>query len=66
MLIDTHSHIYFEPLDTQESDIIARMREYDITYAIQIGCNPEMNEKTLKLAKKYPHLPATLGIHPTD
>jgi len=66
MLFDTHSHIYFEPLDGYQEDILSRMKVHDVKYAIQIGCNPEMNEKALQLAQKYSHLPATLGIHPTD
>ncbi len=66
MLFDTHSHIYFEPLDSQESDILARMWENNISHAVQIWCNPESNLLALELAKKYPHLPATVGIHPTD
>jgi TatD DNase family protein len=66
MLIDSHSHIYFSPLDTRKDEILMNMREYSVSHAIQIGCNPESNIFALELAKKYPHLPATVGIHPTD
>jgi len=66
MIFDTHSHIYFEPLDSQESDILMRMQENNISHAVQIWCNPESNLLALNLAKKYSYLPATVGIHPTD
>ena len=66
MLFDTHSHIYFEPLNHDEDGILARMKEHNITHSVQIGCNPEMNLQALSLAKKYPHFHATIGIHPTD
>jgi TatD DNase family protein len=66
MLFDTHSHIYFEPLGVHGETILSNMREHGIVYAVQIGCNPESNEKVINLAKQYPNLPAVIGIHPTD
>lgn len=66
MLVDSHSHIYFEPLNTREDEILMNMREHGISHAIQIGCNHESNILALNLAKNHPYLPATVGIHPTD
>ncbi len=65
MIIDTHSHCYWETLAPRIDEIIANMQAHKITHAIQIGCDREAATKSLALARKYPgFFRATIGYHP--
>lgn len=65
MIIDTHSHCYWDTLAPRIEEIIANMQANNITHAIQIGCDVEAAKKSLELARKYPiFFRATIGYHP--
>ena len=77
MLTDTHCHInmmvkkeFDIPLtQAQLADaqaIIEQAAQSDVTTIINVGTSLVESENCIWLAQKYPHLYATVGIHPND
>jgi len=66
MLFDTHTHTYFSELVDRQDEIVANMRENNIHYATQIGCDIETSKQAIELTKKYKEFYATIGYHPTE
>lgn len=65
MIIDTHSHCYWESLLPHIDQISLRMREKGIVHAVQIGCDISSSEQAIHLALRDPALfSATIGLHP--
>lgn len=65
MIIDTHSHCYWDTLEPRIEEIIENMKTHGITHAIQIGCDIDSSEKSLVLARRFPGIFfATVGHHP--
>lgn len=65
MIIDTHSHCYFENLLPNIDKIIDRMQEKNIEKSIQIGCDIDSSRQAIELAQKFPNVfLAVVGIHP--
>lgn len=65
MIIDTHSHCYWETLEPRMEEVIENMKKNNVVKAVQIGCDIESSKKALALARRYPtfFLP-TIGYHP--
>ena len=66
MLVDIHSHLYFEEFSKDLKDVIARAKKAGVVSIINSGTNHESNSIVLELSKEYDILNATLGIYPTD
>lgn len=67
MIIDTHSHCYWDSLVNDIEGILAAMQEKNVVLAVQIGCDIVTSQKAISLAKKYPeNFRATVGFHPCD
>lgn len=66
MLFDTHTHSYFFELADRQEEIIGKMKQNNVRYATQIGCDIETNAQAVELAKKYDPYFATVGYHPTE
>lgn len=54
MIIDTHTHCYWETLESRIGEIVEHMQYADIRGAIQIGCDIETSKKAINLAKRFP------------
>jgi len=66
MFIDTHSHLYLGKLANAIPEAIQHLEEADFSHSIQIGTNIEASRICIELAKQYPLLRATIGIHPCE
>lgn len=69
MLIDSHCHLSFpDALNGTLDEVLERASDADISYMINIGAGDgfEGNTRALELAKTYPQIFCTLGIHPHD
>lgn len=67
MIIDTHTHAYFDELASREGEIISNMDAMDVRFAVQIGCDAESSVKAVELAKRHPdRYRATVGLHPGE
>ena len=66
MIIDTHSHIYYDKYDHDIDDVINRAIDSDIKKIICVAVDLESAEKCFNLAEKFPCVYMTAGIHPHD
>lgn len=65
MIIDTHSHCYWDTLEPRIDDIITTMRQYQVEKAIQIGCDTITSKEAIDLARRFPGVFfATVWLHP--
>ena len=64
MIIDTHCHLYMDAFDLDREAVIARAREFDVRYLINVGIDPATNIASHELAKKYDSIFHTAGFHP--
>lgn len=77
MLVDTHCHLnmmvkekFGIPLSTAELDsigtIVKDAKEHQVEIIITVGTNLVESQNSIEIAKRYPDVYATVGIHPTD
>lgn len=64
MYIDSHCHINFPELAARLPEIFARMTENRVTHALCVSVNMPEFPEVLALAEKYPHIYASVGVHP--
>ncbi len=65
-LIDTHAHLDMSPLGSDLDAVIGRAREAGVTGIITIGIDPSSSIKGVEIARNYPDVYATVGVHPHD
>ncbi len=65
-MVDTHCHLQFSEYDADRELVIKRMEASGISRAIVVGTDVESSALAVKLAEQYPHLYASVGIHPTE
>lgn len=63
-LIDTHAHLDDESFAGDEDGVIERARAAGVDRVINIGYRPESWRTTLELARRFPGVTYTLGLHP--
>lgn len=61
--IDVHCHPNLGALKKDQEAVIARMREEGVL-GIVVGVDLESSREAVRLAQKYEHLFATVGLHP--
>ncbi len=66
MLIDTHSHIYYEQYSDIIDEIIDRSKKSNVSKIICVGTDIESSLESIQLSEKYSCVYATIGIHPHD
>ena len=65
-LIDTHSHLTFEPLADDIDGVLERSRAAGVISWITVGTDLEHSGRTVRLAESFEGMYATVGIHPHD
>ena len=63
-LIDTHSHMVYEPLAGDIENVLARSEEAGVTGWINVGTDPEHNQIAVDMANRYENMYAAIGVHP--
>jgi TatD DNase family protein len=63
-LIDTHSHLTFDPLFADIENVLQRSCAAGVTSWITVGTDPDHNKKAVALADRFDNLYAAVGIHP--
>ena len=68
MLIDSHAHIQGKEYAGEVEAVIARAREAGVEKIIAVGGAGDMSSNTeaVALAKTFPDIYATVGMHPHD
>ena len=64
MLVDSHCHINFEPLNEDEAGVIQRARDLGVEYMLCVSVNMEDYPEVLDLAHRHPFIFASVGVHP--
>ncbi len=62
--IDSHCHINFPELAANLDEVLAQMRQNEIVNALCVSVNLADFPQVLALAEKYPHIYASVGVHP--
>jgi TatD DNase family protein len=62
--IDSHCHINFPELVENISDVLAQMRQNEVVSALCVSVNLTDFPQVLALAEQYPHIYASVGVHP--
>ena len=77
MLVDTHCHLnllvdYSFDVSLTETDLknakpfVEEAAEHDVTRILNVGTSLIESLNSVELAKMYPHIYASVGIHPND
>lgn len=66
MLIDTHCHLDWKPLDADLGGVLDRARQAGVKACVTVGCTVESSRASVALAKNHSMLRASVGIHPED
>lgn len=64
MLVDSHCHLDFPDLANNLPDVLQRMQENQVEFAVCIGVNLEDFPKVLAIAEADSRLFASVGVHP--
>jgi TatD DNase family protein len=64
MLVDSHCHLDFPDLVERLPDLLQRMRDKQVAYAVCIGVNLEDFPRVQALAAEHANLFTTVGVHP--
>src|SRR5213593_3926254 len=65
-LVDAHCHLGDAAFDPDRDAVLSRAREAGIEHVVVIGGTLAESERAVALARAYPGLSATVGIHPHD
>lgn len=66
MFIDSHVHLDFRPLATEQERVIASARTAGVTAMINVGSSLAGSRASVALAEKFEPVYATVGVHPHD
>jgi len=66
LLIDTHCHLDFPQFDQDRDLVIQAAREAGVGYFVNIGATLDSSASACNLAKQYPEIFASVGVHPHD
>lgn len=64
MLFDTHAHYYDRRFDEDRDEILSSMKENNVGYIINAGCDIKSTNECIALSEKYDFCYATAGFHP--
>ena len=64
MFVDSHCHLDFPDLASRLDELLARMRENDVSHALCVSVNLQDFPRVRALAENHPNLYASVGVHP--
>ncbi|WP_269533804.1 TatD family hydrolase [Chitinimonas sp. BJYL2] len=64
MFIDSHCHIDFPELAQNADAMMAAMRDNRVSHALCVSVNLPALPNVLAMADRYPHIYASVGVHP--
>ena len=66
MIFETHAHYDDDRFDEDRDKILKSLPEAGIGIVVNSGASVESTRETIELAKKYAHVYAAVGIHPSE
>ena len=64
MFIDSHCHLNFHELADNLQQVLENMQRNGVEQALCVGVTLEAFPQVLDLAERYPHIHASVGVHP--
>ncbi|UCD38521.1 MAG: TatD family hydrolase [Fidelibacterota bacterium] len=64
--IDTHAHLFYKDYKDQLDAVLQRAEDAGVGTIICVGLDLPTSEASIALAERYPHIWATVGVHPHD
>lgn len=64
MLVDTHAHLNFPEFKHEVSSVLGRAKSAGVGKIINVGVDLPTSKTSCDLARRYPEVYATVGIHP--
>jgi len=64
MLVDSHCHLDFPDLAINLDELLANMRDNDVSHALCVSVNLQDFPRVLALAEAHSNLFASVGVHP--
>jgi len=64
MYVDTHAHLNFPEFKGEIGSAISRAHEVHVDKIINVGVDLETSKHSVDLARHYPEIHATIGLHP--
>jgi len=65
-IIDTHCHLYYDDFKPDWDEMLRRAEEAGVSGMIAVGADAPSSRQAVEIAKSYPHIYCTVGIHPHD
>lgn len=66
MFIDSHCHLNFHELASNLGEVLAHMREEQVTHALCVSVDLNRLPEILRLAEQHDNLYASVGVHPDN
>ena len=66
MFFDSHAHLDNPRFDEDRDAVIAAMREAGVTNMINVGCDLQTSQNSIRLAEENEGFYAAVGTHPSD
>jgi len=66
LLVDSHCHLNFEPLQQDLDRVLADARSQGVGHMLCVSVNLESFPDVLALAEQHPHIYASVGVHPNE
>lgn len=64
MLVDSHCHLDFPDLAGNLGEVLAKMRDNNVSHALCVSVNLQDFPRVRSLAENHPNLFASVGVHP--
>lgn len=66
MIFESHAHYDDECFNIDREALFKKFQEIGIECVVNIAANMNSSRKSIELAKKYPYIYTTIGVHPHD
>lgn len=66
MLIDTHAHLDMKEFKHEVASVLSRARQCGVEKVINIGVDIKSSKDSVDMARRYPEVYASIGMHPSS
>ncbi len=66
MYFDTHAHYDSPAFDRDRAELLSGLPQAGVELALIPGCELDSSQKALDCARRFPHIYAAVGFHPSD
>lgn len=66
MYFDTHAHYDDRAFDRDRESLLSQLPGAGVELALNPGCELESSRKAVDYARRFPHIYAAVGVHPSD